>query len=165
VPASNLLPGTTGLKSALLCLNQARYGIAWGGVGSALAVFDEALAYAKSRVVFGRPIAAFQLQQEKLVWMASEITKAQLLALRLGRLKDDGKVTPAQISLGKRNNIWLARECARLGREILGANGITDEYQVGRHFCNIEAVYTYEGTHDIHTLILGEALTGHASFS
>ena len=165
VPESSLLPGTTSLKAALMCLNQARYGIAWGGVGSALAVFDEALAYAKSRVVFGRPIAAFQLQQEKLVWMASEITKAQLLALRLGRLKDDGKVTPAQISLGKRNNIWLARECARLGREILGANGITDEYQVGRHFCNIEAVYTYEGTHDIHTLILGEALTGHASFS
>ena len=165
VPESSLLPGTTSLKAALMCLNQARYGIAWGGVGSALAVFDEALAYAKSRVVFGRPIAAFQLQQEKLVWMASEISKAQLLALRLGRLKDDGKVTPAQISLGKRNNIWLARECARLGREILGANGITDEYQVGRHFCNIEAVYTYEGTHDIHTLILGEALTGLQAFS
>ena len=165
VPEVNLLPGTTGLKSALMCLNQARYGIAWGGLGSALAVFDEALAYAKSRVVFGKPIAAFQLQQEKLVFMASEITKGQLLALRLGRLKDEGQATPAQISLGKRNNIWLARECARLAREILGANGIMDEYQVGRHLCNIESVYTYEGTHDIHTLILGEALTGLSAFS
>jgi glutaryl-CoA dehydrogenase len=165
VPAANLLPGTGGLKSPLMCLSQARYGIAWGGVGSAQAVFDEALAYAKSRVVFGRPIAAFQIQQEKLVWMASEITKAQILALRLGRLKDEGRASPAQISMGKRNNIWVARECARLGREILGANGITDEYQVGRHLCNIESVYTYEGTHDIHTLIIGEALTGHSAFS
>jgi len=147
-----------------MCLSQARYGIAWGGVGSASAVFDEALGYAKAREVFGRPIAGFQLQQEKLVWMATEITKAQLLALRLGRLKDEHKATPSMISLGKRNNIWMARECARLAREILGASGITDEYQVGRHFCNIEAVYTYEGTHDIHTLILGEALTGLAAF-
>jgi glutaryl-CoA dehydrogenase len=164
VPESALLPGTVGLKSALQCLNQARYGIAWGGVGSAQAVFEEALAHARERIVFGKPIAAFQLQQEKLVWMASEITKAQLLALRLGRLKDDGRATPAQISLGKRNNIWVARECARLAREILGASGITDEYQTGRHLCNIESVYTYEGTHDIHTLILGEALTGHSAF-
>ena len=165
IPATNLLPGTDSLKSALQCLNQARYGIAWGGVGSAQAVFEEALAYARERVVFGKPIAAFQLQQEKLVWMASEIAKAQLLALRLGRLKDEGKVTPAQISLGKRNNVWVARECARLAREILGANGITHEFQAGRHLCNIESVYTYEGTHDIHTLILGEALTGHSAFS
>ena len=165
VPESNLLQGTAGLKSALMCLDQARYGIAWGGIGSALAVFDEALSYSKNRVVFGRPIAAMQIQQEKLVWMASEITKAQLLALRLGRLKDQGKVTPSQISMGKRNNIWLARECARLAREILGAVGITDEYQVGRHMCNLESVYTYEGTHDIHTLILGEALTGFPAFS
>jgi glutaryl-CoA dehydrogenase len=165
IPATSLLPGTNGLKAALQCLNQARYGIAWGGVGSAQAVFEEALTYAKERVVFGKPIAAFQIQQQKLVWMASEITKAQLLALRLGRLKDEGKVTPAQISLGKRNNIWVARECARLAREILGASGITDEYQAGRHLCNIESVYTYEGTHDIHTLILGEALTGHSAFS
>ncbi len=164
VPESSLLPGTAGLKSALQCLNQARFGIAWGGIGSAQAVFEEALRYAQDRVVFGKPVAAFQIQQEKLVWMASEIAKAQLLALRLAHLKDQGKVTPAQISLGKRNNIWVARECARLGREILGANGITDEYQVGRHFCNIEAVYTYEGTHDIHTLILGEAITGHSAF-
>jgi glutaryl-CoA dehydrogenase len=165
VAATSLLPGTSGLKSALMCLNQARYGIAWGGIGSALAVFDEALSYSRNRVVFQKPIAAFQLQQEKLVWMASEITKGQLLALRLGRLKDEGKATPAQISMGKRNNVWVARECARLAREILGANGIMDEYQVARHFCNIEAVYTYEGTHDIHTLILGEALTGHPAFS
>jgi glutaryl-CoA dehydrogenase len=165
IPESSLLPGTSGLKSALMCLNQARYGIAWGGIGSAVAVFEEALSYAKSRVVFGRPIAAFQIQQEKLVWMASEITKAQLLALRLGRLKDQGKITPAQISMGKRNNVWVARESARLAREILGASGIMDEYQAGRHLCNIESVYTYEGTHDIHTLILGEALTGHSAIS
>src|SRR5438093_1328105 len=136
-----------------------------GGVGSAQAVFEEALGHARERVVFGKPIAAFQIQQEKLVWMASEITKGQLLALRLGRLKDEGKVTPAQVSLGKRNNVWVASECARLAREILGANGITDEFQAGRHLCNIESVYTYEGTHDIHTLILGEALTGHSAFS
>ncbi len=165
VPASSLLPGSTSLKSALMCLNQARYGIAWGGIGAALALFDEALTYSRGRVAFGRPIAGFQIQQEKLVWMASEISKSQLLALRLGRLKDEGRITPAQISLGKRNNIWVARECARLAREMLGANGIMDEYQVGRHFCNIESVYTYEGTHDIHTLIMGEDLTGLSAFS
>jgi glutaryl-CoA dehydrogenase len=165
VPEANLLPRSDGLKCALMCLTQARYGIAWGGVGSAMAVFDEALSYAKERVVFGKPIAAFQLQQAKLAWMATEITKAQLLALQLGRLKDAGKADFVRISMGKRNNVWLARECARLAREILGANGITDEYQVGRHFCNIESVYTYEGTHDIHTLILGEALTGLQAFT
>ena len=165
IPGSSLLPGTTGLKSALMCLNQARYGIAWGGVGSAMAVYDEALAYAKERIVFGKPVAAFQLQQEKLVWMASEITKGQLLSLRLGRLKDEGKATAVRVSLAKRNNVWVARESARLAREILGANGIADEYQTGRHFCNIEAVYTYEGTHDIHTLIVGEFLTGLSAFS
>jgi len=165
VPEASLLPGTVGLKNALMCLNQARYGIAWGGVGSALAVYDEALTYGKTRIAFGKPIAGFQLQQEKLVWMASEITKAQLLAWRLGRLKDDGRATAVQISLAKRNNIWLAREAARLAREMLGANGIADEFQAGRHFCNIEAVYTYEGTHDIHTLIVGEALTGISAFS
>jgi glutaryl-CoA dehydrogenase len=165
IPAANVLPATTGLKNALMCLNQARYGIAWGGVGSAMAVYDEALAYAKDRIVFGKPIAAFQLQQEKLVFMANEITKAQLLALRLGRLKDEGKATAVRISLAKRNNIWVARESARLAREMLGANGIADEYQVGRHFCNIESVYTYEGTHDIHTLIVGESLTGLSAFS
>jgi glutaryl-CoA dehydrogenase len=165
VPDEALLPGTSGLKHPLSCLTQARYGIAWGGLGAAMTVYDEALRYARERIAFGKPIAATQLQQEKLVFMASEITKGQLLALRLGRLKERGEATPVRVSLGKRNNIWLARECARLAREILGANGIADEYQTGRHFCNIEAVYTYEGTHDIHTLILGEALTGFQAFS
>ena len=164
IPEEALLPGTTGLKHALSCLTQARYGIAWGGIGAALAVFDEALRYAQQRIAFGKPIAATQIQQEKLVFMANEITKGQLLALRLGRLKEKHQATPVRVSLAKRNNIWLARECARLAREILGANGIADEYQTGRHFCNIEAVYTYEGTHDIHTLIVGEAITGLPAF-
>ncbi len=160
LPAESLLPGATGLKSPLMCLTQARYGIAWGVIGLALAVYDEALRYAKARVVFDKPIAATQLQQEKLVFMASEISKAQLLNLRLGRLKEQGRSTPQMVSMAKRNGCWVARECARIGREMLGANGIMDEYQVGRHMCNIESVYTYEGTHDIHTLILGEHLTG-----
>ena len=160
IPEENLLPKSEGLKSALMCLTQARYGIAWGTVGSALAVFDEALRYARTRIVFDRPVASFQIQQEKLVWMAAEISKAQLVNLRLGRLKEQGRATPVMVSFGKRTGCWVARECARIGREILGANGIMDEYQVGRHMCNIESVYTYEGTHDIHTLILGEHLTG-----
>ena len=164
IPLSNELPGAQGLKAPLGCLTQARYGIAWGTVGSALAVFDEALRYAKSRVVFDKPIAGFQIQQEKLVWMASEISKAQLVNLRLGRLKEQGRATPEMVSFGKRTGCWVARECAKLGREILGANGIMDEYQVGRHLCNIESVYTYEGTHDIHTLILGEHLTGLSAY-
>jgi glutaryl-CoA dehydrogenase len=164
VSAANVLPGATGLKCPLMCLTQARYGIAWGGLGAAQAVYDEALSYARGRVVFGRPIAGFQLQQEKFAWMGTEITKGQLLALQLGKLKDAGKATPAQVSMAKRNNVWVARESARLGREILGASGIMDEYQVGRHMCNIESVYTYEGTHDIHTLIVGEALTGQNAF-
>ncbi|HEU5179624.1 MAG TPA: acyl-CoA dehydrogenase family protein [Candidatus Polarisedimenticolia bacterium] len=165
IPLDNRLPKAEGLKAALACLNQARYGIAWGVVGSAQAVFDEALEYAKTRVVFGKPVAAFQLQQRKLVWMGTEITKAQLLCLQLGRLKEAGRATPQQVSMAKMNNCFVARECAKLGREILGANGVTDEYQVGRHLCNIESVYTYEGTHDIHTLIVGQDLTGHAAFS
>jgi glutaryl-CoA dehydrogenase len=165
IPAENLLPKSNGLKCALMCLSQARYGIAWGGIGSAMAVFEEALSYSKDRQVFGKPVAAFQLQQAKLVWMANEITKAQLLALRLGRMKDEDKADFVHIAMAKRNNVWVARECARLGREMLGANGITGAYQVGRHFCNIESVYTYEGTHDIHTLILGQALTGIPAFS
>jgi glutaryl-CoA dehydrogenase len=165
IPLSNRLPKTEGLKAALACLNQARYGIAWGVIGSALAVFDEALEYAKTRIVFGKPIAGFQLQQRKLVWMATEITKGQLLCLQLGRMKEAGKSTPQQVSMAKMNNCYVARECAKLGREILGANGVTDEYQVGRHLCNIESVYTYEGTHDIHTLIVGQDLTGIAAFS
>jgi len=165
IPLANRLPKSDGLKSALSCLNQARYGIAWGVIGSALAVFDEALEYSKTRIVFGKPIAGFQLQQRKLVWMATEITKGQLLCLQLGRMKEAGKSTPQQVSMAKMNNCYVARECAKLGREILGANGVTDEYQVGRHLCNIESVYTYEGTHDIHTLIVGQDLTGIAAFS
>jgi glutaryl-CoA dehydrogenase len=165
IPVENRLPQAEGLKAALSCLNQARYGIAWGVIGSAQAVFDEALEYAKTRIVFGKPVAGFQLQQRKLVWMGTEITKGQLLCLQLGRLKEAGKATPQQVSMAKMNNCYVARECAKLGREILGANGVTDEYQVGRHLCNIESVYTYEGTHDIHTLIVGQDLTGIAAFS
>ncbi len=161
---SDRLPQAEGLTAALRCLNQARYGIAWGVIGSAMAVYDEALEYSKSRVQFSRPIAGFQLVQEKLVWMATEITKAQLLALRVGRLKEAKKVHHSHISMAKMNNTWMARECARKARDILGANGVHDEYQVGRHLCNIESVYTYEGTHDIHTLILGEQLTGLSAF-
>jgi glutaryl-CoA dehydrogenase len=160
IPAENLLPNVEGLKGPLGCLNQARYGIAWGGLGSAMACYHEALEYSKTRIQFDRPIAGFQLVQEKLAWMIREITKGQLLALQLGRLKDAGKVKPHQVSLGKMNNIEVALKCARMAREILGANGITDEYQCGRHMCNLESVYTYEGTHDIHTLVIGEAVTG-----
>ena len=165
IPLDNRLPKAESLKAALSCLNQARYGIAWGVIGSALAVFDEALEYSKTRIVFDKPVAGFQLQQRKLVWMANEITKGQLLCLQLGRMKEAGRATPQQVSLAKMNNCHVARECAKLGREILGANGVTDEYQVGRHMCNIESVYTYEGTHDIHTLIVGQDLTGIAAFS
>lgn len=160
IPAGNLLPGTGGLKSALECLTQARFGIAFGTIGSAMAVFDEAVRYAKERVQFGKPIAAFQIQQQKLVWMLNEITKGQLINLRVGRLKEQGKAKFFHVSMAKRNGCWVARECAKLGREILGASGIMDEYQVFRHLVNIESVYTYEGTHDIHTLILGEQITG-----
>lgn len=166
IPAENLLPQTTGLKNPLMCLNQARYGIAWGGLGAAMDCYVTALEYAKQRIQWsGQPIACHQLVQEKLVWMASEITKGQLLALQLGRLKDAGKIKPHQVSLGKRNNVWVARESARLAREVLGANGIVDDYPVIRHMLNIESVFTYEGTHDIHTLILGEAITGIAAFN
>jgi glutaryl-CoA dehydrogenase len=164
IPEKNLLPGTTGLKSALMCLSQARYGIAWGAIGAAQAVFDEAVQYSRIRTQFNKPIASFQLVQQKLTWMANEITKAQHMTLRLGRLKDEGRVRPQQISLAKMNNVWMALECARLGRDILGANGTHDEYTVGRHMCNLEAVKTYEGTHDIHTLIVGEDLTGVPAF-
>jgi glutaryl-CoA dehydrogenase len=165
IPRANLLPGTTGLKSALMCLNQARFGIAWGAVGSAMACYDTALQYAKLRKQFrGQPIASHQLVQEKLVWMITEISKAQLLALQVGRLKDQDKALPAHISMAKRNNVWMALECARTAREILGANGITDDYPVFRHLANLETVKTYEGTHDIHTLILGSAITGIDAF-
>ena len=160
IPSANLLPNVDGLKGPLGCLNQARYGIAWGGLGAAMACYHEALHYAKTRIQFDRPIAGFQLVQQKLAWMIREITKGQLLALQMGRLKDSGKLKPEQVSLGKMNNVEVALKCARMAREILGANGITDEYQCGRHMCNLESVYTYEGTHDIHTLVLGEAVTG-----
>ena len=166
IPAENLLPKTTGLKNALMCLNQARYGIAWGGLGAAMDCYVTALEYAKERVQFsGQPIACHQLVQEKLVWMVSEIAKGQLLALRLGRLKDAGRLKHQQVSLGKRNNVWVARESAKLAREILGANGIVDDYPVIRHMMNIESVYTYEGTHDIHGLVIGEAITGIPAFN
>jgi glutaryl-CoA dehydrogenase len=165
IPADNLLPGSEGLKSALSCLNQARYGIAWGAIGSALAVYDEALRYAKERTQFGKPIASFQIQQQKLVWILNEITKGQLMNLRVGRMKERDRARAHHISMAKRNNCWVARETARIGREILGANGIMDEYQSFRHMVNIESVYTYEGTHDIHTLILGHQITGIEAFS
>jgi len=161
VPAANMLPGAAGLKSPLMCLNQARYGIAWGAVGAAMACYDTALQYAKTRKQFrNEPIASHQLVQEKLVWMATEIAKAQLLVLQVGRLKDAGKVGHQQISMAKRNNVWMALECARLARDILGANGITEDYPIMRHMMNLESVKTYEGTHDIHALILGQHLTG-----
>ncbi len=165
VGEASRLPEAAGLKCPLSCLTQARYGIAWGALGSALATFHAALAYAGTRTQFGgRPIAAHQIVQERLVWMANEITKGQLMVWRLGRLKDDGRATHVQVSQAKRNSCWVARECARLSREIHGANGIVNEYPVMRHLMNIESVYTYEGTHDMHTLILGEHLTGIPSF-
>jgi glutaryl-CoA dehydrogenase len=159
-----LLPGVSGLKGPLSCLSQARFGITFGAVGSMMACYDEALSYAKDRVQFSRPIAGYQLVQRKLVDMVQEITKAQLLCLRLGRLKEAGKLNPQQISLAKRNNVYFAREIARDARDILGANGVTDEYQCGRHMLNLESVYTYEGTHDIHTLVVGQDVTGLAAF-
>jgi len=165
IPAENLLPHSGGLKSPLSCLNQARYGIAWGAIGAAMACYDCALQYAQFRKQFrDQPIASHQLVQEKLVWMISEITKAQLLALQVGRLKDAGKARPWHVSMAKRNNVWMALECARLGRDILGANGIADEYPIFRHMANLESVKTYEGTHDIHTLIIGEHITGQTAF-
>jgi glutaryl-CoA dehydrogenase len=160
IPGDALLPNVDGLKGPLGCLNQARYGIAWGGIGAAMACYHEALEYSKTRIQFDRPIAGFQLVQEKLAWMIREITKGQLLALQVGRLKDQGKAKAHHISMAKMNNVDVGLQCARMGRAILGANGITDEYQCGRHMCNLESVYTYEGTHDIHTLIIGEAVTG-----
>jgi glutaryl-CoA dehydrogenase len=160
----SLLPGVKGLKGPLSCLTQARYGIAWGALGAADACYQCALHYALQRVQFGRPIAAFQLQQEKLARMVTELTKGQLLALQLGRLKDAGKATPAQVSMGKMSNVAAAREICATARTILGANGILGEYPVMRHMANLESVYTYEGTHDMHTLVLGEAVTGIAAY-
>jgi glutaryl-CoA dehydrogenase len=166
VPAESVLPGVSGLRGPLCCLDQARYGIGWGAVGAALACYETALGYAKERKQFGdKPIASHQLVQEKLVWMITEISKARLLALHCGRLKDQGRLQSAQISMLKRNNVWMARETARLAREILGANGIVDDFCIMRHMANLESVYTYEGTHDIHTLIIGQEITGIGSFS
>jgi glutaryl-CoA dehydrogenase len=161
VPAENILPEAKGLKSALSCLNQARYGIAWGAVGAAMACYEEAVAYAKERIQFGgKPIASHQITQLKLAEMLTEITKAQLICYQLAKLKDSGSATFVQISMAKRNNVFHALEIARSARQILGANGITDDYQAMRHMCNLESVLTYEGTHDIHSLIIGEQITG-----
>jgi glutaryl-CoA dehydrogenase len=154
-----------GLKGPLSCLDQARYGIGWGGIGAAMACYETALNYAKERKQFdNRPIASHQLVQDKLVWMITEITKAQFLGLQVGRLKDMGRVHPSQISMMKMNNVWVALETARKARDILGANGIVDDYPLMRHMTNLESVYTYEGTHDIHKLIIGERITGIPAF-
>ena len=161
VPAENLLPGTSGLKSALMCLNQARYGISWGAIGAAMTVYDTARQYALMRKQFrNEPIASHQLIQEKLVWMISEISKAQLLSLHAGRLKDKGQLSHEIISLAKRNNVWMALESARIARQVLGANGITEDYPIMRHMMNLESVITYEGTHDVHGLVIGQHITG-----
>ncbi|GAB6281461.1 MAG: acyl-CoA dehydrogenase family protein [Ignavibacterium sp.] len=164
VPEKNHFPNTSGLKSALMCLNQARYGITWGVIGSMMACYDAALNYAKSRIQFSKPIAAYQITQEKLVYILTEITKAQFLILQLGRLKDNGKLRFTQVSLAKRNNCEKALEIARIAREILGANGILNEYPVMRHSMNLESVKTYEGTHEMHTLIVGEDITGFPAY-
>ena len=164
IPAGNRLPNAKGLRAPLTCLSMARTGIAWGVIGAAIDCYETALSYAKSREQFGRPIASFQLIQEKLAWMVQEITKAQLLALRLTRMMEAGAVRPAQISLAKRNNVWMALECSRSARDILGAVGITDSYSPIRHMMNLESVYTYEGTHNIHTLIIGQDVTGLDAF-
>jgi len=164
LPATSLLPKAKGLKSALQCLSSARFGIVWGALGAAMACYEEALSYAKERIIFGAPLAGKQLVQEKLVWMVTEISKAQLLALRLAQLKDSGKIRPHQISMGKMNNVGVALEIARMARDILGANGVSDEYQSMRHMCNLESVNTYEGTFDVHKLIIGEKITGLSAF-
>jgi len=165
IPAENVLPKSDGLKSPLMCLNQARYGIGWGAIGAAMSCYDTALQYSKLRKQFrDQPIASHQLVQEKLAWMITEITKAQLLALQVGRLKDAGKAGHQHISMSKRNNVWMALECARMARDILGGNGIADDYPVMRHMMNLETVKTYEGTHDIHALIIGESVTGISAF-
>jgi glutaryl-CoA dehydrogenase len=164
VPDENRLPAAQGLRAPLSCLNQARYGIAWGAVGAAAACYDEALRYAQERIMFDGPIARFQLVQDKLVWMLNEITKAQLLVWRLGAMKDAGTLKHTQVSLAKMNCVAMARECARMARDIEGANGILDEYCAMRHMLNLESVYTYEGTHDIHKLVVGADITGYEAF-
>ena len=164
VPDSHLLPNVKGLKGPLGCLTQARYGIGWGSLGAAMNLYDISLEYSKDRIQFDKPIASFQLIQEKLVWMLNEITKGQLLALQVGKNKDDGTLKHTQVSLIKRNNVQIARECAKISRSILGANGITSDYPIMRHMMNIESVYTYEGTNEMHTLILGQDLTDIPAF-
>jgi len=164
ISEDHILPSAKTLKAALMCLSSARFGIAWGALGAAQACYDEALNYAKEREMFGGPIAGKQLVQAKLVWMVTEITKGQLLAMRLAQLKDQGKIRPHQISMGKMNNCGLALDIARVARDILGANGVSDEYQCMRHSCNLESVNTYEGTFDIHKLIIGQQITGLSAF-
>src|SRR5688500_6151713 len=164
LPASAVLPESSGLKSPLKCLTQACYGITWGAVGAAMACFHEALSYAKERVMFGEPIGAKQIQQVRLADMLTSITQAQLLCYRLGRMKDEGTMTPEQVSLAKRANVSMATDVAREARRLLGANGILVEYHSMRHMANLESVYTYEGTHDVHSLILGQSLTGLSAF-
>jgi glutaryl-CoA dehydrogenase len=164
VPKANLLPNVQGLKGPLACLSKARYGIAWGAIGAALDCYDAALRYSKERIQFGKPIGQFQLTQKKLAEMITEITKAQLLTWRLGTLANQGKATPAQISMAKRNNVNMALEIAREARQIHGGMGITNEYPIMRHMMNLETVLTYEGTHDIHLLITGMDVTGLNAF-
>jgi glutaryl-CoA dehydrogenase len=165
LPGCSMLPGAQGLKAALACLTQARYGIGWGAIGAAMDCFETARSYSIVRKQFDdRPIASHQLVQEKLAWMITEITKAQLLALQAGRLKDAGKLEPAHVSMLKRNNVAMALDCARLSRDLLGANGIIDDYPIMRHLCNLETVKTYEGTEHIHTLVIGERVTGVAAY-
>ncbi|MBA2683436.1 MAG: acyl-CoA dehydrogenase family protein [Gemmatimonadaceae bacterium] len=165
LPKDAILPKSGGIKSPLMCLTQARYGISWGVIGAAMACYEEALAYSTSRVMFGKAIGGFQLQQQRLAVMLTEIVKAQLVSLHLGRLKDAGTFTPQQVSFAKRNNCDIATDIAREARRLLGANGILAEYSAMRHMANLESVYTYEGTHDIHTLILGQTVTGLSAFT
>lgn len=164
LPADAILPKSGGLKSPLMCLTQARYGISWGAIGAAMGCFEEAVEYSKNRVMFDKPIGGHQIQQERLANMLTEIVKAQLVSLHLGRQKDAGTYTPQMVSLAKRNNVNMATDCARETRRLLGANGILAEYSAMRHMANLESVYTYEGTHDIHSLILGQAVTGINAF-
>ena len=164
LPPDALLPKSGGLKSPLMCLTQARYGISWGAIGAAMACFEEAVSYAQNRIMFDRPIGGFQIQQERLADMLTEIVKAQLVSLHIGRLKDAGTMTPQQVSLAKRNNVDMATDIARECRRLLGAVGILAEYSAMRHMANLESVYTYEGTHDVHSLVLGQAITGLNAF-
>tara|TARA_B100000900_G_scaffold50504_1_gene37237 strand:- start:1894 stop:3063 length:1170 start_codon:yes stop_codon:yes gene_type:complete len=164
VPDQNLLPNVQGLKGPLGCLTQARYGIGWGTIGAAMAVYEASLKYSKERIQFDKPIASYQLVQQKLVWMLNEITKGQMIALQVGKNKDNQTLKFQQVSLIKRNNVWVARECCKLARDIHGGNGVSGEYPIMRHLMNIESVFTYEGTHDMHTLILGNDITGIPSF-